>query len=171
MIDDPTFPEVREELPLNEFLNYDAAESEKISFNECVHIIPDFHEQRIRIYRLVGNTREGNYDRIRHTIEGVTNWDITTFGDERLREVKSWCFQGGDGETILTLLAALKSERSPAEIKITYFQENNWPAIEDLPVDNETFKIGYETESGRSNEVMVHNCHSGHDVNYNANFK
>lgn len=142
------------ELPLNEFLAY---EPKHDPITECVHVVPEFEENQVSVYRHVSKTKEPN-ERIKTVIENVRG-KTSTFENKEIPEINYWCFQGGDGETILTFLTALKCERVEATVDILYYHQNNTQMIEDSDMDNETFQMHYKTENGRENEISINNLY------------
>lgn len=155
---------VREELPLNDFLNYEIDDDYNM-ITECVHIIPERPEGGIHIYRKVNEGYPN--ERIKTTVENVK---VKQFKANYTGEVRNWCFQGGHGETILTFLSSLKSERSSANISINYYETNNSQMIDESDMNQETFRISYKTETDRSNEILIHNMWK-YSVHKFANFK
>lgn len=136
---------VLEELPLNEFLNYESDE-----YTEYVHIFPDLENREMNVYRSVKESP--NEGRIKTTIENVK---LLTYNLESETKPDHIYVTWTNADTILTWLDALKNERSETQIIIEYWETNNSEMIEESNMNNESIIFKYETNSGRSNKVEV----------------
>lgn len=107
-------------------------------------------------FRSIGEAGDGQW--LRWDVEMRTR-SSNLDHDAELRHPYGWYITGSQANSLVTFLDRLRVEQSDASLRLNWWENNNNQIVERSEFDNESLIFRYETESGRGNELTLHNYH------------
>ena len=142
---------VEQDVSLLEWVNYDGRKAH----DECIHVF--LNERSIDLYRISKDKWEEHNEnrRIKTTVDDVS---IRCHG----KEPSHFVFHSFEAATVLTFFNMVAQERSDTHISLEYYADNGKQLTEDSNVTEESLYMSYETETDRSNTVVVNSTYKNY---------